>query len=200
MNWNNITVKQFQEIAALKKAEGLDTIDKVIQILHGIDEDTLANVSVAKYNELSKSLAFLDTEIPKDMQKYWKHYKFIPNILERPQGAARFIDNKYFAQDVTGNLHLILATLVRPTKKRLLLGRKELPYDVGAHGVYASDMLQMPITVAMSWIGFFLTAWEQSKKNTLQSLRSKWMIQTMWKYRITKKEAATYWDQLPTTL
>jgi hypothetical protein len=202
MNWNDITVAQFQELNLLE--EYLAPIDKLyatIAICHNIDLDVLDNMPQAEVNRLGEECLFtINQSFKSTMVKRYKNYRFVPDITKIKSGVSRYIEVKHWSKNHIPNMHYILSSMVAPQRKNWLGIWRDIPYNSKDYEVYASDLRYMPVTVAMSWIGFFLQVLEKSKSVSENSLKNKMILKMMWKHKMTKKQVKQIVDPLWTTL
>lgn len=184
MNWNDITVFQWQQLCELftNKYDEVDLMVKAAAICSGMTENQIDSMPLEKFNNLLKDIAFIHSEIqPKPaitINVKGKRYKCIYDIRKLP--AARYIESKYYNQDVNNNLHKIAASMVIPMK-RTLVGWREDVYDAGKHNEYADDMLEAPAINVLGSVVFFCKVylrWIKSSKDYLISQMSLTMSPT----------------------
>jgi len=157
MTWNDINLYQYQQIIEANKIEyPIDRIDRLIAIVNNWTANQVNDLSVERYNEEVKRLAFLDTEPDGKPVKFidvnGKRYKCIYDVRKMP--SARYIESKVFQTDLIPNLHKLAASMVVPMKKTLW-GWKESDYDSIMHPVYADDMLEAKFKDIYHSIVFF---------------------------------------------
>jgi predicted AlkP superfamily pyrophosphatase or phosphodiesterase len=146
MNWNNLTLQQFQEIHKLSTDTSLDEIEKVsrtICIIHGLTEMQVDDLAITEFNRLAAECKFLNTDaIPGKpvksfrvgVKKYAINYK--PTTLKHRQ----YVEILHFADKPVENMHLIMASLVNPVKWGFK--KKNKAED---HEAIANDMLNAPL-------------------------------------------------------
>lgn len=197
MNWKDLTVEQFQQLNEIDKDfEPLDKAYHTVSICKKIDIEELDAMPISEFNRLSNDCLFVVKQPMQDVTvKRFGRFKFIHDIRKIKSAVARYIEVKHFAQDYIPNMHLILASMVQPQKKNWLGMWVDVPYDSKEYETYAAELQQIPITVAMGWIGFFFRVLEQLKVVSLQSSQQKFQKQKMkliWKmmlkHRMSKKE------------
>jgi hypothetical protein len=161
MNWNNISVWQYQQLMPIitKPKKEWDSIDidcKILGILHGMTDNEIDSLSVERFQELKKDLAFLNEPISgkpvKNIIIGDRRYKFIYDI--RKLNAARYIESKVYSEDLVNNLHKLAASMVK-IEKKTLFGWKEIEYDAVNHPEYAEDMLSAKFVDIYHSIVFF---------------------------------------------
>lgn len=197
MNWKDLTVEQFQQLNEIDKDfEPLDKAYHTVSICKKIDIEELDAMPISEFNRLSNDCLFVVKQPIQDVTvKRFGRFKFIHDIRKIKSAVARYIEVKHFAQDYIPNMHLILASMVQPQRKNWLGMWVDVPYDSKEYETYAAELQQIPITVAMGWIGFFFRVLEQLKVVSLQSSQQKFQKQKMkliWKmmlkHRMSKKE------------
>ncbi len=147
MNWNKISVWQYQNIVKTLANKDLDEIDKstkTICIVYNMTENQVNSLTQSQYKAKLKECDFLNT-LPqgkpvKIIKINGKRYRPIYDITKMP--FARYVESKAFASDIYGNLHKLGATMVMPQKKNWLGMWVDDEYDAGKHEEYAEDILQ----------------------------------------------------------
>ncbi len=188
MTWKDVNVFQWQQIVNLftkeKDLTELDLAVKSVAIVKNMTEHQIDSMPIGELNPLLKSIAFIHEEIKPQPVKYIqvgkKRYKCIYDIRKMP--AARYIESKYFSQDVNGNLHRIGACMVMPMKKTLL-GWKVDKYDASKHEEYAQDLLEAPITAVLGSVVFFCLVYRNWIKASKDYLVSEMMSKSLTKYQ-----------------
>ncbi len=117
MNWNKITVRQYQDILPIITDEALSDLDKlvkVISILTGYSEDVIDSWSIDKLNDYRNLFEFdFKKEAKKRIKVNGRYYRF--NWEVNKLKAARYIEAKTFVGDgLFQNLHKIMASCVMP--------------------------------------------------------------------------------------
>ena len=188
MTWKDVNVFQWQQIVNLftkeKDLTELDLAVKSVAIVKNMTEHQIDSMPIGELNPLLKSIAFIHEEIKPQPVKYIqvgkKRYKCIYDIRKMP--AARYIESKYFSQDVNGNLHRIGACMVMPMKKTLF-GWKVDKYDASKHEEYAQDLLEAPITAVLGSVVFFCLVYRNWIKASKDYLVSEMMSKSLTKYQ-----------------
>jgi hypothetical protein len=160
MTWNNITTFQWQQLTELftksKDLTDLDLSVKAAAIITSKTEHQIDSLPISQLKPLLDSISFIHSDIQpkavKVIKVNGKRYKCVYDVRNIP--AARYIESKHFSSDVNGNLHKIMACLVRPMKKTWF-GWVEEKYDAAKHSDYAQDMLSAPITAILGSVVFF---------------------------------------------
>lgn len=193
MNWEDVTVFQWQQLAELHTTETdeLELNIRTAAILHNLTENEVNSMNVEEFHKLLSSIKFIETQIQHDAKRYiyinGKRYRCVYDINKLP--AARYIESKYYNKDVNGNLHRIMACMVIPQKRNLLGVWVDEKYDAAMHEEYANDMLQAPITAVLGSVVFFCNVY----LNWI-NLSKDYLILQM-ETTMTKKEAEeTYQD------
>lgn len=188
MTWKDVNVFQWQQIVNLftkeKDLTELDLAVKSVAIVKNMTEHQIDSMPIGELNPLLKSIAFIHEEIKPSPVKYIqvgkKRYKCIYDIRKIP--AARYIESKYFSQDVNGNLHRIGACMVMPMKKTLF-GWKVDKYDASKHEEYAQDLLEAPITAVLGSVVFFCLVYRNWIKASKDYLVAEMMSKSLTKYQ-----------------
>jgi hypothetical protein len=120
----------------------LDVESKLVGILHNLTDTQVDSLSVAEFNKLKVTLAFLDDKIEGKPVKYTevngKRYRFIYDVQQIK--AARYIETKVFSTDLVGNLHKLAASMVMPQRKTWYGKWVDDKYDASKHSEYAEDL------------------------------------------------------------
>lgn len=157
MNWSDINVFQFQQVAKhIEEPDNLEREGKLISALSGLTVHEVEMLPLDQYRKWKQDIQFINNEIKGESAKYidvnGKRYKCIYNVFEL--NAARYIETKVFAANVVDNLHLIAASMVVPMRKTLW-GWKEDVYDAAKHSEYAQDMLEAKFVNVYFSVVFF---------------------------------------------
>lgn len=188
MTWKDVNVFQWQQIVNLftkeKDLTELDLAVKSVAIVKNMTEYQIDSMPIGELNPLLKSIAFIHEEIKPQPVNYIqvgkKRYKCIYDVRKMP--AARYIESKYFSQDVNSNLHRIGACMVMPMKKTLF-GWKVDKYDASKHEEYAQDLLEAPITSVLGSVVFFCLVYRNWIKASKDYLVSEMMSKSLTKYQ-----------------
>jgi hypothetical protein len=147
MNWNDLTVWQYQQIYPIvtkpeKDWTNLDVESKLVGILYNLTDTQVDSLSVGEFNKMKATLGFLDDKIEGKPVKYTevngKRYKFIYDVQQIK--AARYIETKVFSTDLVGNLHKLAASMVMPQRKTWYGRWVDEKYDAAKHSQYAEDL------------------------------------------------------------
>jgi hypothetical protein len=155
MNWNTITVEQYQTIMKVI-ASDMDDLDKEINVCALVTGQTPTDIealTLEDYTNLKRRVSFVYGKPPEGKAKTaWKGYRFIYDIGKI--NAGRFISvNTFMAGGIVDNLHNLAACIVKP-----VFGR----YKAEHHEKYANDMKQAPLVSILSSCVFFCKLFEQS--------------------------------------
>lgn len=157
MNWNKITVRQYQDIFPIITDENLTDLDKlvkVIGILTGYNEDFIDSWPIDKLNEYRHLFEFdFKKEARKRVKVNGRYYRF--NWEVNKLKAARYIEAKTFVgEGLFQNLHRIMASCVIPQRKVgfLYFDKK---YNAAHHDKYANDLLDAPFPFVYNACVFF---------------------------------------------
>lgn len=187
MNWQNVTVFQWQQLAELfSKSSDMEDIDisvRTASIVTGKTESQILQIPLSETNKLVETLQFLKDEIPTKKVSFinanGKRYRCNYNVKD--MSASRYIEAKHFTNDFSNNLHKIAASMVVP-QKLTLLGWVDLQYDAKKHQEYANDLLSAPIPDVMSSVVFFYLVFRSWIKVFRDYLKSEMMKMGMSSY------------------
>jgi hypothetical protein len=171
MNWKDVTVWQWQQIQnLLVKREGLTELDiavKSLEILTYQTENQIDSLSIKELNEQLKKITFIteSAPIPKpnDIIKIGKkRYRCVFDIRNIPY--SRYLETKFFGNDIINNLHKIAASMVVPMKLTWR-GWKVAKYDATKHEEYAEDLLSASFESVYGSVVFFCQVFSDSIMN-----------------------------------
>ena len=188
MNWNKITVRQYQNILPLITDESLSDLDKLVKIisaLTGYSEDVIDSWPIDKLHDFKYLFEFdFKKEAKKRVKVNGKYYRF--NWEVNKLKAARYIEAKTFAgEGLFQNLHKVMASCVIP-QRRVLGFYFDKKYNAADHDKYATDLLDAPFPfvynacvffcqLLMKWIDITLSYSEELKgkmtANQIKALR-----------------------------
>lgn len=122
MNWNDITVQQFQELHRINSDHTLDDMDRAtrtIGILYNKSEKEVDEMEYIEFGKLSRACSFLlVNEVPgkavKSIKVAGKKYAIPYNISELKY--RQYVEVISFSNNVIENLHNILASIVQPVR------------------------------------------------------------------------------------
>ena len=139
MNWNELTVEQYQRIYPIITSD-LSDEKKLQQIVFDLEgKDCTAADLERKMGEYA-FLSQMDIK-PKAMKRFkvnGRWYRFNYDIDKMP--AARYIEVKTFmGGDFVNNMHMIMASTVVPIKRKWF-GFVDAKYEAMNHSFYAKDM------------------------------------------------------------
>ena len=162
MNWKDVTVWQWQQIQniALKQGAGdtfLDIAVKTLAILKNQTEGQIDSLSLKELKDELTKIEWVNTTQPNPKPQNYikvngKRYKCVFDVRNMPY--ARYIETKFFAEDVTNNLHKVAASMVVPMKLTWR-GWKVAKYDSTKHEEYANDLLSAPFESVYGSLVFF---------------------------------------------
>lgn len=171
MNWKDVTVWQYQQIENLLSKRGddtdLDIAVKTLAILTNRTESQIDSLSISELKKQLKEIDFINTDKPNPSPQNIikigkKRYRCIYDVRKMPY--ARYIESKYFASDLTNNLHKIAASMIMPMKWTWR-GWKVAKYDASKHEDYAQDLLSAPFEQVYGSIVFFCQVFADSITN-----------------------------------
>jgi hypothetical protein len=157
MNWNKITVRQYQDIFPIIADDNLSDLDKLVKvicILTGYNEDFIDSWPINKLNEYRHLFEFdFKKEARKRVKVNGRYYRF--NWEVNKLKAARYIEAKTFVgEGLFQNLHRLMASCVIPQRKVgfLYFDKK---YNAAHHDKYATDLLDAPFPFVYNACVFF---------------------------------------------
>lgn len=189
MNWKDVTVWQWQQLQTIAKKNDDTELDKAVKtlaILTNRTESQIDSLSIGELNKELKNISWIGKEEakpkPVDFIKVnGKRYCCIYDVRQIP--FARYIESKFFSDDVVLNLHKIMASMVRPMK-RTWRGWKVAKYDASKHEDYAQDLLSAPFEAVYGSVVFFCQVFSDSIKSSKD-----FMILDLMKNGMTQEEA-----------
>jgi hypothetical protein len=158
MNWKHVTVRQYQQLVEIGKME-LSEDDATTEAIAALSRMTINEVRQlpqATRMRWRKRIQFINDAIKPKPKRYIKvNGRVYANDIDvKRMPCARYIECKYFGQDIIGNMHKLAAVMVRPLK-RTWIGYKRLEYDTLNFETYCEDMLDLPVEVALGIMVFF---------------------------------------------
>lgn len=171
MTWKDVTVWQYQQIQnLLTKKYDLTDLDVAVKTLAILTDRTETQIDSLTIKELGKELLkvkFVTEDMPEPKPKDYikigkRRYKCIYDIKQIPY--SRYLESKFFGEDVLNNMHKIAASMVVPMKLTWR-GWKPAKYDASKHEEYANDMLAAPFESVYGSMVFFCQVFAISIKN-----------------------------------
>ena len=166
-NYNRLTLGQYMEIQAVSRQEGLDDLDKQVQILSiltGVAEDELLHLPIQEYKELVFKSGFLNPENinyhPIAKKYILGKFELIPTRDFRKIETCQYIDFQTYAPDLDKYLVEFLSVILVPKGHRYNEG-----YDILE--VQKAIREEMSVSDGVSLAGFFLTWCRKSIKDSL---------------------------------
>lgn len=189
-NWNEININTFQKLQSLINQEktGDEQMDNLninitmLSILCDVDEDTIADLSIDEFTELSKQCVFINN-IPK--AKIKDRYTINGQIYDvqfnlQDMTMSQYIDFQTFCKDRDKYMREIIACFLIPKGKKYGEGYRlsDVIEDIGNH---------FSIVDAYSVCFFFIISFQSLTKATLRCLVKK-MKREMKKMNKTEQE------------
>lgn len=190
MTWKDVTVWQYQQIQNLiTKKDNLTDLDMAVKTLAILTNQTESQIDSMSLKDLNKELIKIkfvmeDKPEPKPVDYIKigkKRYRCVFDIKTLPY--SRYLETKFFGEDVGNNIHKIAASMVLPMKLTWR-GWKVAKYDASKHEEYASDMLEAPFEAVYGSVVFFC----QVFKDSIESLRD-YLISGMMEKGMTKEDS-----------
>jgi hypothetical protein len=158
MNWKHVTVRQYQQLVEIGKMELSedDALTEAIAIFSKLTINEVKKLSPATRIKWSNRIQFISKPVSPKPKKYIKiNGRVYANDVDvKRMPCARYIECKYFGQDIIGNMHKLAAVMVCPAK-RTLFGYKRLEYDTLNFETYCEDMLDAPVEYVLGVMVFF---------------------------------------------
>lgn len=170
MNWQTITVGQYQQVFRILQDSAFDDFEKEVQVsalLSGHTEREVEALTLEEYKLLKQRIGFAFEAIPAMHQrmKKWQEYTFIYDIRKLTTG--RYISIQHFISGadkkpeiLVNNLHHLAACLVEPADG----------YKAELHEQYAADMQECPFLHLYHSMVFFCNLYNLSIKTLLPYL------------------------------
>ena len=166
-NFNKLSLGMYQEIQEVSRNESLEDIDKQVQILSILTEESeeeILHLPITEYKELVVKAGFLD---PKNItyhpiaKKYLVGgFELIPLRDFRKMETCQYIDFQSFSQDLDNHLSELLSVILVPKGHRYNEG-----YDI--LDVQKAIRNEMSVSDGVSIAGFFLTWCRRSIQDSL---------------------------------
>ncbi len=159
MNWNKITVRQYQDLLPIITDENLTDLDKLVKaisLITGKSEDVIDSWPIDSLNEYKYLFEFdFKKEAKKRVKVNGRYYRF--NWQVNKLKAARYIEAKTFVQGgLFQNLHKIMASCVIP-ERRIMGLYFDKKYNAADHDKYATDLLDAPFPFVYNACVFFVS-------------------------------------------
>ena len=147
MNWNNITLRQFNQLQEDLKIE--DSTERLVAVASTVYDEDISALSLPEFNEKIRSLKFLNEEIPNDIRlpkniKANDHEYEIRGLLGELT-AAQYIDYNAYLKE--GDMKKLASVFIIPTGHKYNDG-----YDLED---VLKDIDSIPITLIYSLAFFF---------------------------------------------
>jgi hypothetical protein len=148
MNWQNLTVEQYQALYPVIEDQTLDDFERdarIVSILFNLTDRQVEALPLTEFKKLRAQSLFLNTPLPKQAPaKYLRgkkgRYKITYDVAQVRIGRTAEIKT-FLQQDKTTikSLHRLIASMVQPYKRVLGVWVKDT-YDAGKHEAYAEDL------------------------------------------------------------
>jgi len=175
-----ISVRKFQELYSISNIETneAEKSSLLVQCLTGKNQDEVDKMPIGKYNELCQKINSEFAKYTGDMNlgkpRNWVWVKnrlyFINyDIAKPPMNAGRYVEIATFSDDIIGNMHKIMATMVTPMR---LTYKGLQPKKKKDHEQIANDMLEMDFGVVYHSCLFFYAVFTKSIQNSIIYFKS----------------------------
>jgi hypothetical protein len=176
--WNEVTLKQYIEVADLMRVD-IDELDrqvKILAVLSGVDEDELGRLSLPNLKKAIRAIQFIyNKPKPKPIKQHIKigTKKFSVNLDMRSISGGEYMDLTQLIKDkemVTSNLPSIIAIFLHPVnyfgfriKDCYVDSVQTLDSRINTAKLI-EDKMNMEDVIMLS--GFFLNLWSVLIKDT----------------------------------
>lgn len=171
MNWQTITVQQFQDLYKISIDKSLSVEDKsimTIAILYNMTEAQVEDMNLLEFKKKCADTAnILDIEsIPGKPESRIGNYKIVYNPAKLKH--RQYVEINHWLENRIENMHLIMASLVVPIKYHFLTSANKAEN----HERYANDILQQPIAKVYHACVFFCNLYNALISSTADYLES----------------------------
>jgi len=194
MGWQRLTIAHYQAVMKVLAAEGIDDLDKELEVCSILSGKTVAEIeamNLGEYTDLKKGIDFVFGKPPTVKPRlWWKGFRFIYDIRE--VNVGRYISMKYFLQgDIVQNMHHLAAIITRP-----LWGR----YRPELHEQYAERLKDAPYVAVYSSLVFFCKLYQAMSLEAAERV-AKMHPEATELVNLLKSNlhGFTMWSDLPTT-
>jgi hypothetical protein len=175
-----ISVQKFQELYSISNIEAneAEKSSLLVQCYTGKNESEIEKLPIGKYNELCQKINNEFKKFAGEMsknkpkKKIWlknKLYFVSYDLAKPPMNAGKYVEIATFSDDVVGNLHKIMATMLTPAKLTINGLKPKAKKD---HVKIANDCLQMEFATAYNCALFFYAVFSKSIQNSLIYFKS----------------------------
>ena len=162
-----MSIKKFQELykISLMDIDELEKSSLLVQSFTGLSIERINKMSIKRFNKLceivNKQFEVLNKNMQNDKPKNMVYvngcfYKLNYDLRKKPNNSGTYVELATFSDDIVGNLHKIMASMVTPLKLTWK-GLKEKD-----HERVAEDMLELDFNVAYHCCVFFWAVFTRS--------------------------------------
>jgi len=173
--WSNITIEDYQHIYGIIIDENLNDFEKevkLVALINELNESEVDNLSIEKFNELKTTIQFLhngelEAKATNIIKANGKRYELCLYASKITYG--QYVDlTSFMSADggLIGNLHLILASICKPLRKKWFSWVSGKYGDV-EHSKVAEDMLKANFADAYGASVFFWKLTNDLTKTTV---------------------------------
>jgi hypothetical protein len=168
MNWQNVTVQQFQELDDLRQESAtLDpafVVMRMVEIFYNMSPSEVDSLTVPELNDKAAALSFLsdmpDFPASRHVVVNGRRYRFVYDV--RQIHAARNLEVKqYSSGGFINNIHKMAASMVIPQKRNRMGLWRDAKYNAAHHEQYSADLRQAPITAIYGSALFFCNLFKE---------------------------------------
>lgn len=165
LTWEDITVKQFQQIHAVLQNTEVDLMDKqqqVVSIVYSLTPDQIDNLQLLDYKHKVLNTAFLLTaqEVPVRAVKSFKikGRRFKINYDVSKLKARQYIEVSAYSENPIVNLHRLMASVLQP----VTWWGKVKENNVKDHAALSEAVLESKFIYAYNAALFFCELYKRS--------------------------------------
>jgi hypothetical protein len=162
-----LSIKKFQELykISLMDIDELEKSSLLVQSFTGLSIEKINKMNIKRFNKLceivNKQFEVLNKNMQNDKPKNMVYvngcfYKLNYDLRKKPNNSGTYVELATFSDDIVGNLHKIMASMVTPLKLTWK-GLKEKD-----HERVAEDMLELDFNVAYHCCVFFWAVFTRS--------------------------------------
>jgi hypothetical protein len=162
-----LSIKKFQELykISLMDIDELEKSSLLVQSFTGLSIERINKMNIKRFNKLceivNKQFEVLNKNMQNDKPRNMVYvngcfYKLNYDLRKKPNNSGTYVELATFSEDIVGNLHKIMASMVTPLKLTWK-GLKEKD-----HERVAEDMLELDFNVAYHCCVFFWAVFTRS--------------------------------------
>lgn len=168
---DQLSIEKYKRVIALNEIEDeQERAEKLISYLANIPVSEVRNLKVSSFEKMGRAIGQMQPlektyPLEKFIEVDGQEYGFHPNLSEMTVGE--FADLDRFCQESVNNLETIMSILYRPVTKK-----SGMFYSIAAYeGINPKPFAQVPVSVAMGAMAFFLSLGTALLKSTNNSFK-----------------------------